>query len=109
MSWKKEELIKKATDAQNTPAKLGEDIDISRFKQEAALLPQVASVSQLSNDIVENAKSVGINPNENNRSGTYFQLDHSVVLACQKKEMEGVEVLSTTQALSQYDWLKDYY
>jgi len=109
MSWKKEELIKKATDAQNTPAKLGEDIDISRFKQEAALLPQVASVSQLSNDIVENAKNVGINPNENNRSGTYFQLDHSVVLACQKKEMEGVEVLSTTQALSQYDWLKDYY
>ncbi len=108
MSWK-EELTKKAVAAETKPAKFGEDIDISRFKKEASDVPQVASIAKLPDNIAENAKSVGINPDENNRSGTFFQLDHSVVLACQKKEIEGVEVLSTTQAINQYDWLKNYY
>lgn len=108
MSWK-EELTKKAADAQDKPAKLGEDIDISRFKKEASDVSQVDSVDKLAHDIAENAKSVGINPDEDNRSGTFFQLDHSVVLACQKSGIEGVEVLSTTQAINRYDWLKDYY
>ncbi|MEK7274586.1 MAG: SufD family Fe-S cluster assembly protein [Candidatus Desantisbacteria bacterium] len=108
MSWK-EELTKQAVDAQNKPAKFGEDIDILRFKKEASDVSQAASIDKLPNNIAENAKSVGINPDEDNRSGTFFQLDHSVVLACQKKETEGVEVLSTPQAINKYDWLKDYY
>ncbi|MEK7275672.1 MAG: hypothetical protein AAB110_10480, partial [Candidatus Desantisbacteria bacterium] len=65
MSWK-EELTKKAANAQNKAAAFGEDIDILRFKEQAADVPQVASISQLPDDITENARSVGINPDEDN-------------------------------------------
>jgi len=51
--------------------------------------------------------SVGVDAAETERAGSYFQLDTSVVYS--KATSENVEVLSTTEALSKYDWLKDYW
>jgi len=108
MSWR-DDLNKRAKDAKDKPATLGPDVDILQFKQEAKEVPSIGSPTQLPTDVVEKIRTVGINPDEDKRSGTFFQHDHSVILACQKKGIEGIEILSTPEALNQYDWLKEYY
>ncbi|MDI6735094.1 MAG: SufD family Fe-S cluster assembly protein [bacterium] len=104
MNWK-EELNKKAVGVQDKSALLGPDVDMKQFKGQAL----TKQAFQLPSDVADRAKTVGINPDEESRSGTFFQLDHSVILACRKKEIEGVEVMGTPQVVEQYDWLKDYY
>lgn len=108
MNWR-EELNKKAVDVQNKPAIFGPDVDMGRFKEKITEIGTVTSAIQLPSDIADRAKTVGINTDEDSRSGTFFQQDHSVILACRKKEVEGVEVMGTPQAVEQYDRLKDYY
>lgn len=51
--------------------------------------------------------SVGYDPDESERSGSFLQLDHSVL--CSKVFQEGVEVMSTTDALNKYSWLSRYW
>ncbi|HIE31098.1 MAG TPA: SufD family Fe-S cluster assembly protein [Methanosarcinales archaeon] len=51
--------------------------------------------------------SVGYDPDESERSGSFLQLDHSVM--CSKVLQEGVEVMSTTDALLKYPWLSQYW
>jgi len=41
------------------------------------------------------------------RSGTFLQIDHSVVHS--KAKQEGLELMSTTAALEKYPWLPDYW
>jgi hypothetical protein len=108
MSWK-DELKKKVISAQNKPARLGPDVDIKEFRQDAPELAPVTSTAQLPKDVAEKAKIVGINPDEDKRSGTFFQHDHSVILTCQKPNIEGIEIMSTPQAIKKYDWVKNYY
>jgi Fe-S cluster assembly scaffold protein SufB len=49
----------------------------------------------------------GVDVNEKDRSGTYFQKDTAVV-HCKSKQ-EGIEVIPIRQALEKYDWVKEYY
>ncbi|MBU2599388.1 SufD family Fe-S cluster assembly protein [bacterium] len=108
MNWK-EELDKKAEDAKDKPATLGSDVNMERFKEVTRKIPVISSLTQLSSDVAAKANIVGLSPDENKRSGTFFQQDHSVILTCQKKEIEGLEIESTPQALKRYDWLQEYY
>ncbi len=55
----------------------------------------------------DRAITVGIDAEEACRSGSFFQMDHSVILAA--AHQSGLEVMSTTEALEKYDWLKDYW
>jgi len=50
---------------------------------------------------------VGYDPQGSERSGSFLQVDHSVV--CSKVMQEGVEIMSTTDALGKYSWLSDYW
>jgi len=103
------ELAERADKAQNKKASLGVDVDLSQFKQEALRVERLTSLEKLQPDIIESARGVGIVEDEEARAGTFFQLDSSVLFSCHKKEVEGLEVLSTPEALRRYDWLKDYY
>lgn len=59
--------------------------------------------------ILEAASKVGVEADPSKRSGTYFQIDHSKVLAAVNEHYRGkVEVLDVAEALRRYDWLKDY-
>jgi len=49
---------------------------------------------------------VGYDPQGEERSGSFLQVDHSVL--CSKVMQEGVEIMSTTDALEKYSWLSDY-
>ena len=50
---------------------------------------------------------VGYDPQGSERSGSFLQVDHSVL--CSKVMQEGVEIMSTTDALEKYSWLCDYW
>jgi hypothetical protein len=50
---------------------------------------------------------VGYDPKGAERSGSFLQVDHSVL--CSKVMQEGVEIMSTTDALLKYSWLRDYW
>jgi Fe-S cluster assembly protein SufB len=50
---------------------------------------------------------VGYDPQGAERSGSFLQVDHSVL--CSKVMQEGVEIMSTTDALEKYSWLSDYW
>jgi Fe-S cluster assembly scaffold protein SufB len=51
--------------------------------------------------------NVGYDPKGSERSGSFLQVDHSVL--CQKVVQEGIEIMSTTDATEKYSWLCDYW
>ncbi|RJS71628.1 SufD family Fe-S cluster assembly protein, partial [ANME-2 cluster archaeon] len=50
---------------------------------------------------------VGYDPDGSERSGSFLQLDHSVL--CSTTVQEGIEVLDSSEALEKYSWLSDYF
>jgi len=67
---------------------------------------RVRRLSDLPEDVKEDSSQAGIDPTEKERSGSFFQLNHSIL--CATSRQEGVEVLDTQTALNKYEWLKDY-
>ncbi|MGP8337180.1 MAG: SufB/SufD family protein [Methanosarcinaceae archaeon] len=51
--------------------------------------------------------NVGYDPQGAERSGSFLQVDHSVL--CSKVMQEGVEIMSINDALKKYSWLSDYW
>ncbi|MCS7139572.1 MAG: SufD family Fe-S cluster assembly protein [Candidatus Nezhaarchaeota archaeon] len=97
-----DEIKRKAKEALTKPPKFGPDLDLLKFKFEAEK-PR----DWLTDDLMERAKTVGIDFSEKERAGTYFQIDHFAIL--EKAAASGLEVMSTSSALEKYDWLLDYY
>jgi len=98
-----------AAKAKDKPAALGPDIDVGKFSREAKSWAS-CPLSLLPEDVLKRAFEVGIVSEEKSRSGTYFQLDHSVTSRAVQNMFEGkVEVMSTADAMKKYSWLKDYW
>jgi len=85
----------------------GEKIDIASYKSKARRKDYPEDIKSLSPDQKRNMLSAGVDPSQKERSGTYLQIDHSVVHS--RSLHPGLEVLSTTEALKKYDWLKNYF
>jgi Fe-S cluster assembly scaffold protein SufB len=103
------DIKEKAGAAKEKKAVLGPDIDISRYTQHIEK-GRIESLEGLSQQAREAAILAGIDVKEEVRSGTYIQVDHSVVYERLNKIYEGkLEIMSTTEALRRYDWLEDYY
>jgi Fe-S cluster assembly scaffold protein SufB len=96
-----------AKKAENKPSAIGPDVDLNAFSEEAKEHPKVQKLNELSNEVKEKAISVGIDAEETCRSGSFFQMDHSVILSCAYQK--GIEVMSSSEALKKYDWLSDYW
>ncbi len=98
-----EEKLEKAQRALKKPASLGPDIDISQYQ-----LPEEREVSleELSPEDKKAALETGVDIEERKRSGTFLQIDRSIV--CARSKEEGLEVLSTTKAKEKYPWLSQY-
>ncbi|MDQ7792361.1 MAG: SufD family Fe-S cluster assembly protein [Desulforudis sp.] len=77
------------------------------FKKESPRRAYLDSLERL--DILDRNRLVqtGIEFSGTDRSGTFMQMDDSIVHC--GVEQPGVEVLSTEEAVSRYDWLADYY
>ena len=100
------ELAEKARRARDKKAALGPDIDLSRYSSQAEEHPSI-DLNSLSKNEQELLTLAGINVTGKSRSGTFVQMDHSVV--CSIASQEGLEVLSTEEALKKYSWLQDYW
>lgn len=103
------DLKVRAENAKEKKAILGPDIDLSRYSKHIER-GKIESLESLPHQAKEAAIMTGINIKEELRSGSYFQVDHSVVYESLNKAYEGkLEIMSTTDALNTYDWLEDYY
>jgi len=100
-------LRKMAKKAEKKPSAIGPDVDLSAYSAEVKEHGKIQRLKELSVEVKEKAISVGVDLEEVCRSGSFFQMDHSVILssACQN----GLEVMSSTEALKKYDWVQDYW
>jgi len=83
------------------------DLDLKRFREEAPEHPQLEDLTQLSPEDREILLKAGIDPMETERSGSFLQMDHSVVHC--RTHFEGVEILSITEARKRYNGLNEYW
>ncbi len=97
----------KAKSAENKAAAIGPDIDLAAYSGQAEEHGKIQRLTALSDDVKERAISVGIDTGEACRAGSFFQMDHSVILS--SANQSGLEVMSTTEALDRYGWLQDYW
>ncbi|HEN20577.1 MAG TPA: SufD family Fe-S cluster assembly protein, partial [Desulfobacteraceae bacterium] len=84
-----------------------DDLDISLYHEVAASHPELTDLSQLSPQDQKVLLMSGIDPSGKERSGSFFQKDHSVI-HCQT-DFEGAEIISASEAREKYAWLKDYW
>lgn len=93
----------------NKPAALGPDLDISQYSRQPKNW-EPCPISNLPEDIIRKALEVGVLPEQESRSATFFQIDHSVIFKAVQEIFEGkIEMMSAKEALEKYDWLKDYW
>jgi Fe-S cluster assembly scaffold protein SufB len=103
------DLAARAKKARDKKAVFGTDIDLSRYKQYIEK-GRVESLESLPSQVKEAAVMTGMNLKEEYRSGSYMQIDQSVIYESLNKSYEGqLEIMSTTDALKKYDWLEDYF
>jgi Fe-S cluster assembly scaffold protein SufB len=97
----------KAKGVGKKPAAFGPDLDLGVYTSTAEEVDGVGALRELPPEVKEKALSTGIDAEESARSGSFFQMNNSVLFASSRKD--GLEVMSTTEALDKYDWLKDYW
>ncbi|MCX7845300.1 MAG: SufD family Fe-S cluster assembly protein [Dictyoglomaceae bacterium] len=103
------EIRNKALKAKDKTAPLGPDINLEGFFKEIKE-NYLEDLSQLPSEIIENMQYSGISPKEEERAGTFFQIDHSVVYEKLNKIYQGkLEISSIEEALNKYEWLENYY
>jgi len=98
----------KAQKAIDKVASFGEDINLDTYVSSTEEVPYQSDPSELLPQTKERMMEVGVVlDNTQKRSGTFIQMDHSVIHSMALDE--GVEVMSTSQAMEKYDWLTDYW
>ncbi len=104
-SSKSRELAEKALEKK---AALGEDIDLAKYSSAAEEHSYREKPSELPAEDKAQFMKVGMTLDDaSQRSGTFLQMDRSVVHS--SASQEGVEVLAIKKALEKYDWLQDYW
>ncbi len=100
-------IQERARDAEKKPAAIGSDIDLAAYSGQAEEHSEIQRLTGLTDEVKERAATVGIDPEEVCRAGSFFQMDHSVMLS--SAYQDGLEVMSITEALKKYEWLRDYW
>ncbi len=99
------EITKKAQAARDKPAKFGPDIKLDEYTLEA---PEYQEKKLEDIDVVDRERllNAGVDISGKERSGSFIQVDRTVIHAAPTQE--GIEVTSTREALEKYDWLEEY-
>lgn len=101
-----EEISTRAYSAKDKKALLGEDVEIEHYTAETEEHDALTTLSEISEEYGQDLRNAGIEPSEKDRSGSFLQRDHSVVFSAVR--YPGLEIMSTTDAVKKYDWLKEY-
>jgi len=99
--WRKKYRLE-ALQAVTKRSAYGNDIDLSDF----VTIPKGGA--DLDEDVKRRSLEVGVDL-EGKKGGTYFQVDHSVLLSQLASRIKGVEMMPTDEALNKYEWLRGYY
>ena len=98
----------RAQKAQGKTAPPGDDVDLDAYTRVAEEHPYQEDPSRLPPQAKERILESGvILDNLAQRSGTFLQIDHSVVHS--KADQDELEVMSSLEALEKYPWLSDYW
>lgn len=103
---RKVEAGERAKKAYDKPSALGPDIDLGAYSMQADEHKEIDELWMLPREYRDGAPCVGLDVNESARSGSFFQADHSVMLA--RSRQEGLEVMGIEEALVTHGWLGDY-
>lgn len=103
------ELRDRAARALNKKAAVGPDVNLDDFHTDPVPHAPLSDRELRSLPEIERQRLLlsGVDVNEKDRGGTYFQKDTAVV-HCKTKQ-EGIEVIPIRKALEEYDWIHDYY
>jgi Fe-S cluster assembly scaffold protein SufB len=103
------DIKSKAETAREKKALYGPDIDLSQYTQHIER-GKIESLEDLSHQAREAAIMTGISLKEEERAGSYMQVDQSVVYESLNRAYEGqLEIMSTSDALKKYDWMEEYF
>ncbi|MCQ2056177.1 MAG: SufD family Fe-S cluster assembly protein [archaeon] len=69
---------------------------------------RVSSLAEVDDDTRSVMKDIGIADDESGRSGSIMFINNGLS-HCSNKIQDGVEILSTHEALKRYEWVKDYF
>ena len=97
---------KAVRDALEKKGAFGTDIDIDRYEDGTSTPEQIDDLQ--SSDYQRYMENVGVVADEINRSGTLMFIDNGMS-HCHTSVQEGLDMMSTKDALKKYDWLKDYF
>jgi len=85
----------------------GPDVDLDHF-EEASMKETIDDLNAADKDTRQLMEHIGVVADEMGRTGTIMFIDNSMS-HCSNKMPEGVDLMSTHEALEKYDWLKDYF
>ncbi len=100
------EGVTRAAAARGKKAAYGEDLDLEKYTVEAPEHPYRENMSELAEVDRKRMEKAGVDARGKERSGSFIQLDNSVVHTSATEQ--GVEVMGTREALEKYDWLQEY-
>ena len=98
--------LEKARKARDKPAAFGTDVDLEKFTLDADDHSDLSSMDELPEEIQGVLPMCGVDSTGKNRSGSFFQLDHSVVLS--DSTSKTIELMSMPDALEKHNFLKGY-
>lgn len=93
-------------DAKNKKATYGPDVDLDSFCTDVESSVEYTNPESLPQDVKDSLLHVGLDVDNQNRAGTYFQNNNKVDF-CNTKG-SGVLIMPIYEALEKFDWLKDY-
>ena len=94
--------------AKDKKAAIGADVTIENFSDETVnALDMIDDLDDLSNQTKKDLLKVGVDTEENNRSGSFLQVDQSNIFT-NNSMSDSIEVMNMAVALDKYSWLDDY-
>jgi len=97
----------KAEAAKDKPAAIGQDIDLTSYKSTGNKIPYLEDLTKVPSRAKKKMLNAGVMLDDlSQRSGTFIQMDNTPIHNSVKQD--GIEVMSTSQALQKHNWLKDY-
>jgi Fe-S cluster assembly scaffold protein SufB len=87
--------------------KVSSEIDLDAYSERAKEHGSIQDLGELPEEAREKSVEVGIDVEAACRSGSFFQMDHSVILS--RAYQSGLEVMNITEAREKYDGLRDYW
>ena len=94
--------------AKDKKAPIGADVTIENFSDETVnAIDMIDDLDDLNKQTKKDLLKVGVDTDENNRSGSFLQVDQSNIFT-NNSMSNSVEVMNIGVALDKYKWLEDY-